>query len=68
MAKKKKNKMILVKTSALNDDELDAAIDHTLDTLFGGAKNQKPAKKIKPIARKSSSKERVPRKQSGRGD
>jgi len=58
MADNKKNKKVLVKVSKMNEEELDKALDHALDALFGpdedNIKESKPAtkkvptKKIKP--------------------
>ena len=54
MAEHKKNKMVLVKVSDLDDQELDAAIDKALDTLFGTDKEAEPIKTAKPKPGKTS--------------
>jgi hypothetical protein len=54
MAERKKNKMVLVKVSDLNDQELDAAIDKALDTLFGVEKEAEPIRTSKPKSGKTS--------------
>ena len=54
MAEHKKNKMVLVKVSDLDDQELDAAIDKVLDTLFGADKEAIPIETAKPKPSKTS--------------
>lgn len=59
MAEKKKPGKVLVKVSELSEEQLDKALDHALDALFGpdeeedtgekpGAKNDS-AKRMKPV-------------------
>ena len=64
MPDKKKNKMVLVKVSDVNEAELDATIDRALDALFGEDKpievslqkdaKSSPKKKETLTARKKS--------------
>ena len=52
MADKKKNNMVLVEVSGLNDDELDAAIENALSSLFEETEDQKAAQQNKRVAKK----------------
>ena len=67
MTDKKKDKRVLLKVSDLNDDELDAAIDAALDSLFEEPEGAEPTKETKPAVRKPSVKKIKPSERNKEG-